>query len=266
MGNILNTVNALLGKLGYEVRYNPKGAAHGIRESFTEVFEHAKKLGLNPSTVIDVGVANGTVDLYAPFPRAFHLLIEPLQEYKDAISKILEKYNGMHVMAAATNKKGTVEFNIHSDHLPGSSMLKEEMGPEADGVVRKVDAVVGDDIVSEYSLSPPFIIKVDVQGAELSVLDGFSKTLEKTDLVVLEVSFFKFMTGAPEFADIVIYMKNHGFVAYDLLGGLRRLLDGALGQIDMVFVKEKGFFRKDHSFATNEQWNEFASCVKRIRI
>jgi len=32
-----------------------------------------------------------------------------------------------------------------------------------------------------------------------------------------------------------------------------RPLDNALGQIDIVFVKDKGMFRQDHSYSTIEQ-------------
>jgi hypothetical protein len=43
-------------------------------------------------------------------------------------------------------------------------------------------------------------------------------------------------------------MKDHGFVAYDIHLALNRPLDGALAQIDIVFVKEYGPFRRDHSW------------------
>ncbi len=48
-------------------------------------------------------------------------------------------------------------------------------------------------------------------------------------------------------------MKECGFVCYDIFGFQYRLLDNALSQVDMVFVKEKGLFRSDHSYATREQ-------------
>lgn len=79
-----------------------------------------------------------------------------------------------------------------------------------------------------------------MQGAELDVLEGSHKSLHKTEVIVLEVSMFQFMKEAPEFSDVIFYMKEHGFVAYDIVLGLDRPLDNALGQIDVVFVKENG--------------------------
>jgi hypothetical protein len=52
-------------------------------------------------------------------------------------------------------------------------------------------------------------------------------------------------------------MKEQGFVVYDIFGGHNRLLDNALGQIDLVFTKENGIFRKSHDFASKKQRDEF---------
>lgn len=49
------------------------------------------------------------------------------------------------------------------------------------------------------------------------------------------------------------YIKDHGFVVYDIFGGHTRPLDGALVQVDMTLVKENGHFRKHHFYATREQ-------------
>ncbi len=70
---------------------------------------------------------------------------------------------------------------------------------------------------------------------------------------------FQFMKGAPEFFDIVFYMKQHGFVAYDIILGWNRPLDNALGQIDIIFVKENGQFRQNHSYSTVEQMKDIFS-------
>jgi hypothetical protein len=71
--------------------------------------------------------------------------------------------------------------------------------------------------------------------------------------VLLEVSLFQFFRGGPQLHDIVAAMKARGFVAYDICGQGYRPLDGALAQVDMVFVKEEGMLRRSHAFATAEQ-------------
>lgn len=221
-------------------------------KTMRNVLMHTVRLGFSPSVVIDVGVAYGTRDLYESFPNATFLLVEPLAEWEPSLKKIQEKYNAVYVLAAAGPSPGSVCLNVHPK-LSGSSVLKDSDGSEYDGVERTVPVVTVDDLVTEKNLKGPFLLKLDVQGFELAVLDGALKTLEDTELVVLEVSMFAFAKGGPEFFEVVSYMKDKGFVAYDFFGWNSRPLDSALGQLDVAFVKENGLFRKSSSYATKLQ-------------
>lgn len=214
---------------------------------------HIKKLGFEPNTIFDVGVAKGTKDLYKAFPKSFFVLLEPLKQYEFFMRKILKKYTGIFKLTAASSKNGFTTFNLHPNHLDGSSLLKEETGSESDGYEVKVSTTRVDDIVKDEKLNGPFILKIDVQGAEHLVLEGASETLKNTEVIALEVSFFKFMKGSPDFYEIIDLMKRNGFVVYDILKGFYRPLDNALGQVDMVFVKENGRFRRDHRYASKKQ-------------
>jgi FkbM family methyltransferase len=135
------------------------------------------RLGFQPKTIIDVGVATGTPELYRTFPDCYFLLVEPLKEFESDLVAILEQFNGSYVLAAAGPKSGEASFNVHTTHMEGSSLYKETMGTEADGYEIKVPVIRIDDILNERQLAGPYLLKVDVQGAELSVLDGASKAL-----------------------------------------------------------------------------------------
>ena len=90
----------------------------------------------------------------------------------------------------------------------------------------------------------PDLMKLDVQSFELEALKGASSTFGKTAAYILEVSFFSFyVPEAPVFNEVVYFMKQRGYVAYDFAGFQRRPLDGALGQCDICFVQENGVFR-----------------------
>jgi FkbM family methyltransferase len=214
-------------------------------------------LGFAPRTVIDVGVAYQTVELYEEFSGAEFLLIEPLVEFEPFLRQICVKYKGQYVLAAVGEVAGTATLNIHGDKT-GSSLLKEVEGAAVDGTPRSVPMVTIDEVCAEKKLAGPYLIKVDVQGAELQVLAGARRTLEETEAVILEVSLFGFLIGGPQFCDVVARMKELGFVAYDICGTLYRPLDGALAQVDMVFVRDAGRFRESHFYATGEQRKEHA--------
>lgn len=204
-------------------------------------------LGFKPQTVIDVGVAQGTPELYSTFPTAKHLLIEPLQEFEPALQGIAHSYDADYVVAAAASSAGRITIEIY-DPPDSSSLLKGPPSGGASGQLREIPAVTIDGLCATKDLRPPFLLKVDVQGAELEVLGGASKTLRLTEVVVLETSLFRFWDDSPQLFDVLRFMKERNFVAYDFFGPLMRPLDGALAQIDVAFVKEDGFFRKSHMF------------------
>ena len=82
-----------INRCGFEVRRI--GTARPCR-SMAGVLANVARLGFVPNIVIDVGVAKGTFALYEAFPNAYHLLVEPLEEFEDDIISILKKYKGSY--------------------------------------------------------------------------------------------------------------------------------------------------------------------------
>lgn len=222
------------------------------RASMAGALRQLTTLGFHPRTVIDVGAASQTAELYEEYPKAEILLIEPLREFEPFLRKICEKYRAQYLLAAAGERPGTATLNVHPDRF-GSSFLKEEEGPAVDGQPRQVPVITIDDACAERSLEGPYLIKVDVQGAELQVLAGALQTLSDTEVIILEVSLFGLMIDGPQFYDVISQMKSYGFVVYDIYGFTYRPFDGALAQVDIVFVREQGFLRKSHVFSTPEK-------------
>jgi FkbM family methyltransferase len=223
------------------------------RSSVRGALRQMAKLGFLPRTVIDVGVAFETRELYEEFPEAAFLLVEPLAEFEPFLKKICSQYNAQYVLAAAGESSGTVSLNVHPSQLDCSSLFREAEGAHVDGEPREVPMVAIDKVCEERGLGGPYLLKIDVQGAELRVLAGAAKTLKQCEVVILEVTLFGTMIGGPQLADVVSYMHERGFVVYDLWGMLYRPLDGALAQIDMAFVRNDSKLREAHAFATPEQ-------------
>ncbi len=60
-------------------------------------------------------------------------------------------------------------------------------------------------------------LQVDVQGADLDVLEGASSIFERTVLgLQIEVEFSPLYQNQPLFADVDIYLRNKGFTLFDL--------------------------------------------------
>jgi FkbM family methyltransferase len=257
--------------LGLELRRIPSPAETAApeeppRSSLRGVLRQMTKLGFQPRTVIDVGVAFDTRELYEELPEAAILLIEPLAEFEPFLKKICSQYKAQYVLAAAGDSSGTVSINVHADQLDCSSLFREAEGAQVDGEPREVPMVMIDQVCQKRGLAGPYLLKLDVQGAELRVLGGAVETLQQCEVVILEATFFGTMIGGPQLADVVSYMYERKFVVYDLWGMLYRPLDGALAQVDVAFVRKDSKLRETHAFATPEQRTKFAWSLKNEKL
>jgi hypothetical protein len=96
------------------------------------------------------------------------------------------------------------------------------------------------------------LVKIDAQGTELLVLEGMTGLMPQVDMFLIEVSFIATLEGGAEAWDVIRFLKEHGFVLYDVLGVNRRPLDRCLAQCDLVFVPEGSFLRRDRRWAGDE--------------
>jgi FkbM family methyltransferase len=229
-------------------------SGRGMRRTLPAVLAHYRSLGLDPATVIDVGVATGTPELYEGLPAARLVLVEPVEEWREAMEAIARTRPTHIEIAAAGPQDGEIEISVHRAPVC-SSMLGDRRGdagqPTRTVPMRRLDA-----IVAQAGAPGPYVIKADVEGAELEVLEGAGALLEQTEMVLLEVSLFELVPGTPQLAEVVGWMHAHGFAVADVYNGHNRLLDGSLAQVDIAFVQEHGRFRRDHAYATAAQADE----------
>jgi hypothetical protein len=98
----------------------------------------------------------------------------------------------------------------------------------------------------------PLLLKLDVQGFELEVLAGAQSTLDRTEVVVSEVSLLPYNKGAPLMHEVIAYLAEREFLPYDICGGLRRTSDMALFQTDMIFARRGSELRARRKFWDDE--------------
>jgi len=118
--------------------------------SLEEFLRHVSDLGFQPALIVDIGVADGTPEIYAAYPSTKYVLIEPLVEFEQTIRALCRDLDAEYILAAADETTGEIMINVHED-LNGSSILSEVEGSLADGVERAVHAVRLDDVLAQIS-------------------------------------------------------------------------------------------------------------------
>lgn len=80
------------------------------------------------------------------------------------------------------------------------------------------------------------LLKIDTQGSELDVLNGFSDHIENTKVIIMELPFLgTYNIGSPDFYDYINFMKKMNFIPFDLCE-IHNI--GFINQIDIAFIRK----------------------------
>ena len=202
--------------------------------------ENLRKPGLAPATVIDVGVARGTPNLYDAFPGAHLVLVEPLHEFEDDLARICRRRGGEYVLSAVGAAPGRAEVFVNPAMLYESSLLVNEWRPASEHEAlerRELEVTTLDALRSERGWNGPFGLKIDVEGYEHRVIEGAPALLAETQFVIAEVSVTRPFAGGASFAEFIALMDRHGFALNDLLDGLKRGT-GGVEFVDAMFLRK----------------------------
>jgi len=199
--------------------------------------ENLAKPGFAPATVIDVGVARGTPNLYDAFADAHLVLIEPLREFEEDLKRISRRRGGEYVLAAVGAEPGRAEIFVNAEMLYESSFLVNEWRPPEEHEAlerREIEVTTLDALRADRGWKGPFGLKIDAEGYEHRVIEGAVELLRETEFVIAEVSITRPFTGGVSFADFIALMDGHGFAVHDLLDGLKRG-SGGVEFVDVMF-------------------------------
>lgn len=241
-GNIKRAIQGALGRLGFRlVRIGLDDQKIGMELCLKGL----ARRGFYPEFILDVGAATGQWTRLALryWPTAQYFLIEPLDERREQLTALHQEHqNVSFILAAAGASSGQSPMGILPDQLDGSSFLYGD-------VFRVVPVIHIDELLQTEQIKQPQFMKLDVQGYELEVLRGAELTMRNCPLILLELQFFRFTPSMELMHESVAWMVEKGFRPYELVDVLRRPYDGAMGQCDLLFVKE------DCWLASNNSWN-----------
>lgn len=201
---------------------------------------------LNIQTIIDVGARTGgyASKARALFPNAHIYSIEALEEpFRELVSRFSDDKRFKAFNIGVSNMEGTVSFFLCDDNPGSSSLLKmEALHKEAypfakENTEIQINVTTMDKLFRNEVMADNLLIKLDVQGAELMVLEGAKNLLERAKLVYSEISFNQLYEDAASLEDLQSYLKKYGFVVRGIENVSRSLVDGIFLQADVFFVK-----------------------------
>jgi len=240
MNPMKNILKSLLNTCGYDIRKT----THLGLDPLNDI---EQILGRSPHLIFDLGAHLGeTAVLYAEkFPQAAIHSFEPSPKTFLALQAALKAYpNVRPVNIALGDAMGT--RTLHMNQSSGTDSLLSSAGQCSDAAMAELTKTVVEVPVTMQTLDEycrandvQFIdlLKMDVQGFELHVLQGARRLLAEhaIALIYTEVSFESFYEGQPFFHEVYTRLIDQGFQLVDLYGHSRSLSQ-ALRWCDALFV------------------------------
>jgi FkbM family methyltransferase len=217
---------------------------HVVRSTKLGALLQLRSLGFAPTVVLDVGAQRGTPDLYTAFPESAHILIEPVAEHEPYLQQICQQLpHATYLIAAASTQSGTTQLRVSTNSMYASMATADAQG-DATTSIRTVATIALDDLVRSGTFEGSILLKIDVDGREIEVVRGAAHIIRtRVECIIVEATLFG------QINQVLDEMREYDFALYDILEPLYRPLDGALWQVDLVFVRKNGRFRASAEWA-----------------
>jgi len=163
--------------------------------------------------------------------------IEPSPREFDRLKKNLEVNNLKNVILsniALSDLNDRLNFFIASNKTGHSSLEKPEEDSSSQIIVNTMKL---DDFLKKIKIEKVDIMKIDVEGAELKVLNGGAETFKKyKPLLMIEVSDKRTLKFNYKAQDILNFLKNFGYKFFIIKKGYLTNLEGKNLYDDNVFA------------------------------
>lgn len=221
-----------------------------LKKDLLKFFNKKDKLN-----ILDIGGCEGeeTIRYSRLFPLSNIYVFEPLPLNINRIYKNLTKYNLKNVAVlpvAVSNEIGVSKFYISSgkpDHIlddvdwdfgnKSSSLLLPKINNNPDWLFFDeeilVDTITLESFFINNKINAIDFIHMDVQGAELKVLEGAKKIIKNIKAIWLEVSEIELYKNQPLRPDIEEFMKLNDFEL------IKTKIEGQIG--DQFYINKKFF-------------------------
>ena len=189
-----------------------------------------------PLVIFDIGAceAEDSIRYANLFPMATVYAFEPRIDNCAKAKELIKKYNKSNIILeniALSDKNGTAEFYLSEGEPEGGKDYKEwDFGNKSSSLLPpseemqkhtswlqfnkkiEVETLRLEDYATKKNMATIDFAHIDVQGAELMVLEGAGTFLKKIKMIWLEVEAIELYKNQPLKDDVAVFMHENNFV------------------------------------------------------
>jgi FkbM family methyltransferase len=243
-------IRAAAGLMGLEVR------RHQLQDDTLGILAwHCCRLGV--TCCLDVGANTGgfAQELRRRGFAGSLISLEPRREAHAALTAAAAGVAGWHIAQPVALGAREGEAIIHIAGNEASSSLlpmlpRHEAGAPGSAYrgqqpvrVRRLDDVIAEMDIAENA---PLAMKIDTQGFEREVLIGAAKTLDRTAILMIEMSLTPLYAGAPSFEELYTDLIRQGWRCITLSPAFFDTIHREALQVDGLFLREHSWTPPPH--------------------
>lgn len=222
-----------------EFRYG-QGPRLGSVCAHSDFLSNIRDLGFHPATVLDAGANQGEWSRCAWAAFGAHHPRLLMFEGAEACAPALLNSGFDFIISVLGAETRPTEY-YSNGMSTGNSVLRESTAHftgivPTKTVMRTLDSIVAEWPGNNESTLGPTLLKLDVQGYEIEVLQGAASVLLSVEVLVLEASIVQWNADAPLMAELISYVNSIGFDVLALIE--THSANGITIQLDFAFVKK----------------------------
>ena len=193
-----------------------------------KAFEFFKLYNAVFNNVLDIGAHKGkwTAEFKKHYPDSKVLMIEANEDHINDLIRV-----GPYITALLGKENKEVDYYVCDDknNNHGNGMYKENTNVPFK--VTKKKSITLDTLLPTQKFD---LIKMDVQGAELDIIQGSPGMIHNTKYLWLELQLHHYNIGAPSAGKVIGYLNQIGFelITFDEIN----IGDGVVMGLDAIFV------------------------------
>lgn len=243
-------MNNLLRNVLQKARFWAQRAGYTVNKAEAFAFPDQAELmqGRDVRIIFDVGANRGSIagEYRSLFPDSTIHCFEPIPELAEQIKGRFSGDRAVKVYPVAlAESSGRRQFNINKS-VDTSSLLRSrvEDTPSSYRSILSTSRIIDtelaaiDALCKSQSISSIDILKMDIQGGELSALRGATDMLANAavKLIYSEVWFLPFYDNQPLFGDICHFLSGFGYTLHSIYNVSFSGSTGRLIWADAIFV------------------------------